>query len=867
MPVPHSPAMPPDLQQSMQMALEYRKGGRPDEAVALCRQVLIRYPQQPDVLGFLGELLLSQGDCQAALPVLEDARRIAPGNAQHWLVLTECLLALDRSSEAKKVISEAIGKGLRHPLADELLKQARSGKKKKPEKPVPLNEALRQIEALLQAGRYAEAEKLGQALRLRPGKSAQAAYLLGMAVLLQGRPEDAVPHLRRAVEHDGAMAPALYNLGFALERLERLDEALAAYRRTLAAAPNLADAHNNLGNVLQKLGRHDEALTAFEKAAALRPDAAVFQMNRGNVLCELERFEEGAAAYERALRLEPTLVDAYGKLALALPRLDRYEELVTLLQGAIEKWPDSFELHQSMGHALRHLARYEPAIEAYRRAIELSPTDAALHKDLGVALKDAGRHEAALDSLRRALEFQPDFDAAFSGAAGTLLDMGRHSEALACYREGLVRKPDAYYLHSALLLVLNYQADASPRALLAEARAFGEQAARKAVPFVQHDNVPDPDRRLRIGLVSGDLGQHPVGFFLQNVLASLDPSVVELFAYATAERRDVLNEHFHRSIPHWLEPSVTHKMSDEALARRIRADGIDILIDLAGHTAGNRLAMFAWKPAPVQVSWLGYLGTTGLAAMDYLLADPWALPAGEEDQFTETPWRLPETYICFSPPDLPVEVAPLPASNKGTVTFGCFNNLSKITDEVVACWSRVLWAVPEGRLFLKTRNLGVPEVREQLMARFARHGIGADRFVIEGQFPTHEAHFQAYNQVDIALDPFPYPGITTTMEALWMGVPVLALRGDRFISHQGETILHNAGLPEWIAADTDDYVAKAVAFARDTKTLAELRSGLRERLLVSPLCDAPRFARNLEAAFRGMWRKWCEQQQVPGEDG
>lgn len=850
----------------MQMALEYRKGGRPAEAVALCRQVLARYPQQPDMLGLLGELLMSQDDCQAALPLLEDARRIAPSNAQHWLVLTECLLAMDRAKEAKRVISEAIGKGLRHPLADELLKQARSGKKKRPEKPVPLNEALRQLEALLQAGRHAEAEKLGQALQLRHGKSAQAAYLLGMAVLLQGRPEDAVPHLRRAVEHDGAMAPALYNLGFALERLERLEEALAAYRRTVAVAPTLADAHNNLGNVLQKLGRHDEALTAFEKAAALQPDAAAFQMNRGNVLCELERFEEGAAAYERALRLEPSLVDAYGKLALALPRLGRYEELVALLQGAIEKWPDSFELHQSMGHALRHLARYEPAIEAYRCAIELSPTDAALHKDLGVALKDAGRHEAALDAFRRALELQPDFDAAFSGAAGTLLDMGRHLEALATYREGLARKPEALYLHSALLLVLNYQADATPRALLAEARAFGEQAARMAAPLAQHDNVPDPERRLRIGLVSGDLGQHPVGFFLQNVLAGLDPNAVELFAYATVERKDALNDHFHRSIPHWLEPRVTHKMSDEALARQIRADGIDVLVDLAGHTANNRLSVFAWKPAPVQVSWLGYLGTTGLAAMDYILADPWALPAGEEDQFTETPWRLPETYICFSPPDLPVEVAPLPALNKGHVTFGCFNNLNKITDDVVACWARVLQAVPEGRLFLKTKNLGVPEVREQLLGRFARHGIDAERFVIEGQFPTHEAHFQAYNQVDIALDPFPYPGITTTMEALWMGVPVLALRGDRFISHQGETILHNAGLPDWIAADTDDYVAKAAAFARDTKTLATLRAGLRERLLASPLCDAFRFARNLEAAVRGMWQHWCEQQKAPGQD-
>jgi predicted O-linked N-acetylglucosamine transferase (SPINDLY family) len=393
--------------------------------------------------------------------------------------------------------------------------------------------------------------------------------------------------------------------------------------------------------------------------------------------------------------------------------------------------------------------------------------------------------------------------------------------------------------------------------LLAEARAFGQKVV-SAVPH--HDNAQTRSR-LRIGLVSGDLGLHPVGYFLQSVLESLDPDRLEVFAYATLERKDALNQRLRLSIPHWREAAVS-KMSDEALANQIRADGIDILIDLAGHTAHNRLTVFAWKPAPVQVSWLGYLGTTGLNAMDYILADAWALPAGEEDQFTETPWRLPESYICFSPPDSTVEGGSLPALDRGDITFGCFNNLNKITEDVVACWARVLQAVPGGRLYLKTKSLEVPEARETLLANFARFGIAPERLVIKGRFESHEEHFRAYHEVDIALDPFPYPGITTTVEALWMGVPVLAMKGDRFISHQGETILHNLGLPEWIADDADGYVAKATAFARDVKALAALRAGLRERLLASPLCDAPRFARNLEMALRGMWRRWCEQQTV-----
>ncbi len=863
MPTPPTHSLSPDLQQALHIALEYRKGGRPAEAAALYRQQLVRYPQQPALLGALGELLMSQGDFQAALPPLEQAREAAPGNAQHWLMLTRCLLELDRAKEAKKVISEAISKGLRHPLADELLRQARSGSKKKSEKPAPLGESLRQLDALLRAGRYAEVERQGRELQQHHAKSAQLEYLLGMAALLQGRLEAALPLLRRGVELAPGMAPALYNLGFVLEKLDRMDEALVAYRRTVAAAPQMAEAYNNLGNVLQKLERHGEALTACDKAVALRPEIAEYQMNRGNALRNMERLDEALAAYEAALQLKPSLLEGRVSLAMTLYLLGRYEDSVQVSQRVIEQRPDSFEAYQSLGHALNKLRRHAEAVEAYRRAVELRPDEAVARKDLGAALKDAGRYEASLDELRRALQLRPDHAGVIYLIAGTLLDMGHLSEAIDTYRQGLALNPDGGFdMHDSLLLALNYQAGATPGALLAEARAFGEKAARKALPFGRHDNIPDPDRRLRIGLVSGDLGLHPVGFFMQSVLENLDPDRLEVFAYATAERTDALNQRLRRSIPHWREAAGS-KIDDDALANQIRADGIDILIDLAGHTAHNRLPVFAWKPAPVQVSWLGYLGTTGLDAMDYILADAWALPAGEEDQFTETPWRLPESYICFSPPDSAVEVGSLPALDKGVITFGCFNNLNKITEEVVACWARVLQAVPDGRLYLKTKSLEVPEARESLVASFARLGIAPERLVIKGRFESHEEHFRAYHEVDIALDPFPYPGITTTVEALWMGVPALAMKGDRFISHQGETILHNVGLSEWIAADVDDYVAKAAAFASDIKALAGLRAGLRERLLASPLCDAPRFARNLEAALRGMWQKWCEQQKAP----
>jgi protein O-GlcNAc transferase len=861
MPTLQSSSPPPDLQHAMQLARVYRTGGRPAEAAALYRQWLARFPQQPDLLAEFAELLMQQGDFQDALPLLEEARRVAPGHAQLWLMLTQCLLALDRAKDAKKLITEAIGKGLRHPLADELLKQARSGKKGKPGKPVPLNEALRQMEALLQAGRYPEVETLGRQLQRDHAKVAQVWYLTGLAALLQGHLQDAILPLKRTVEVDPRLAPAQFNLGFALEGLGHLDEALEAYRKAAAAAPQLAEAHNNLGNVLKKLQRHDEALRAYEDTLELRPDIAEYHFNRGDVLRVLERLDEAAAAYEAAIRLKPDFSEAHANLGIVLHLLERNEAAVEALQRAVDIRPDYFEAWQSMGHTLRRLGRHADAADAYRRAAELRPDDAVAHKDLGRELKDLARYEEAIAALRRALALQPDSSEAINLLAGLLLDTGCLDDAYETYRRGLALHPEgAFVLHSNFLLALNYQAGASPESLLAEARAFGEKAARKATPFAHHANVPDPDRRLRVGLVSGDLGQHPVGFFLQNVLESLDPGKLELFAYETATRQDALHQRLRRSIPHWCDARVA-ALDDEALANRIRSDGIDILIDLAGHTAQNRLPLFAWKPAPVLMTWLGYLGTTGVDAMDYILVDNWALPPAEDGQFTETPWRLPETYICFTPPDLPVEVGPLPALDNGYVTFGCFNNLSKITDEVVACWARLLQAVPDSRLYLKTKSLGQPEVRERLVEKFARLDIDAGRLILEGQFASHEAHFRAYRQVDIALDPFPYPGITTTMEALWMGAPVLSMRGRHFISHQGETILHNLGLPQWIAENEDEYVAKASALARDVPALADVRAGLRERLLASPLSDAPRFARNFEQALRGMWQAWCKERR------
>ena len=353
---------------------------------------------------------------------------------------------------------------------------------------------------------------------------------------------------------------------------------------------------------------------------------------------------------------------------------------------------------------------------------------------------------------------------------------------------------------------------------------------------------------LRIGFVSGDFRSHPVGYFLESLLIELQDSSIELFAYPSVSKVDAVTSRLKPLFDMW-SPLVA--LNDDEAAQKIHADGIHILIDLSGHTAENRLPVFARKPAPIQVSWLGYFASTGLPEMDYILGDPYVTPTAEGDHFVETIWQLPETYLCFTPPDLDLEVAPLPAYTNGFVTFGCFNNLARMTDEIVSVRAAILHAVPDSKLFLKDKQLDHESGRNRVLSRFEALDIEADRLILEGKSPREE-YLECYGRVDIALSPFPYGGGTTSVEGLWMGVPVITKKGSHFLSHLGESIAHNSGLSDWIALDEEEYVTKAVAYASNLESLSELRNGIRELILANPLFDVSRFALRFEQAVRAM---------------
>ena len=478
----------------------------------------------------------------------------------------------------------------------------------------------------------------------------------------------------------------------------------------------------------------------------------------------------------------------------------------------------------------------------YKQAIASQPDFAKALCNLGATLTAAGNLDEAERSLVRTLALRPDFAEAHSNLGNTLKEQGRFDEAEASYMQAVAFNSDNIKPHSNLLMLVGSVKFDSEH-YKKRSRAYWDTVSEKATAPFTSWSCSKGSNCLRIGFVSGDFGSHPVGYFLEGLLSQLKSSPIELVAYPTQNREnDQVAKRLADLFKFW-NPLVG--ASDEAAARKIHNDGIHILIDLSGHTAHNRLPIFARKPAPIQVSWLGYFASTGMPVIDYIIGDPYVTPLSEFDHFTEKVWQLPESYFCFTPPKADLSVSELPALSKGFVTFGGFNKLSRVTDGVVSIWAKILHAVPDSILFLKDKQLDYESGRNRIFSRFAAHGITPGRLMLEGR-STREEYLACYHRVDIALSPFPYGGGTTSAEGLWMGVPPLAKKGSYFLSHLGESIAHNSGLSDWLAVDEAEYVAKAVHFSSDLVALAALRARLREQALQSPLFDASRFAGNFE---------------------
>jgi protein O-GlcNAc transferase len=871
--------------QLLEAGTELEQQGRLDEALEHYERAIHLQPRLARAHFNKGNILLDRDEAEAALAAYRRALEHKPDSAGTHYNMGNALRRLGQLTAASVAYREALRLRPEFQEAHAALTESLAACASAAEA------AFQQGLAAQDQGRAGPAEEFyRQALALQSGH-VHANNNLGVLMLSQSRAADASSYFQQAASGAPEDGSIWLNLANALASQKAYPEALHACGQAINLMPDDVAAFIQQGHLLDALGRKRDAVASYQHALRIEHDNSEAHLNLSGVLLELNQLEAAERSCRVVLELDPRSASAFNNLGLIFKKRQQLVEAVACFRKALDILPHSVEAEINLSSALYGLGQRDAATAARQRALAIAPDAAATHSSLADLLLDQGdtglaeahyvraleldpklaipnnnlgwlhmrahRPSDAVTRFRRAISIEPAYVDAYANLGSALKELGYLREALAALTRGLEIDPDALLCHHNLLLILNYLGEVPGERLLADARCFGEVASRLARPFVEWSNPPEPQRLLRVGLVSGDLGQHPVGYFLEGVLRQLAAQAgdrLAFFAYSQRLDEDASSQRLRTCCQSWVK---TTGLSDEALAQRIRDDGIDILIDLAGHTASNRLAMFAWKPAPVQLSWLGYFATTGLPAMDYFLADPWTLPPGQEPFFTEHVWRLPETRLCFTAPEADVEVNALPALEHGHVTFGCFNNLSKMNDAVVQLWARVLQAVPGSRLLLKYRQLEDASVRQHTCERFAVHGIAHERLVFQGQ-SSREDYLAAYHQVDIALDPFPFPGGTTTVEALWMGVPVLTLQGERFLARQGVGLLMNAGLPQWVAADADDYVARAVAHTSDLQALATLRSRLRQQVLASPIYDAERFAQHFEAALRGMWEQWCQ---------
>jgi predicted O-linked N-acetylglucosamine transferase (SPINDLY family) len=735
--------------------------------------------------------------------------------------------------------------------------------KKKPQNVTPSPQTLSISEVMELAFQYHQEGELSQAkklyqqvLQVEPHHS-EALHLLGVIATQEGNYETAVDLINQAILIDNS-SPSFYNnLGNALWHLGLMTDAVTCFQQALALNPHFTEAYNNLGNVFKEENKLHEATTCYQQALVLNPNYTDAYYNLGLVFSEQGKVAEAIAYYQQLLTLEPNYTDAYYRLGEIFKQQGQLEEAANCYQHLLAYNPNDAEALNILGNVLSGQGQLFEAMGCYQRALALNPTYVEAHNNLGNALRAQGKLSEAVSCFQRALTLAPQFAEAHNNLGVTLQDQGRAGEAIQHYKAALAIKPTMAF-HTNLLLTFNYVETDDLATIFAEHQRFNELYAKPlATASKPHRNSRDPHRRLKIGYVSTDFWKHSVSYFLEPILTHHDHHHFEIFCYYNKTHLDEVTSRMQQATDHWLS---CVGLSDEVLADQIREAQIDILVDLVGHIDRNRLLVFARQPAPVQVTYLGYTNTTGLTAIDYRITDGYTDPEGKSERFnSETLVRLPGSYFCYRPDDDSPAVNELPALRQGYITFGSLNNTIKLSPRLLTLWAKVLDAVPNSKLLLKPSNLSLndPATQQAWIAMFRQLGIAPERLLWEGFTPT-TAYLNSYHQIDIALDSFPFNGATTTCAALWMGVPVVTLVGEKHASRMGLSILSAVGLTELIAYTPEEFVKICVTLANDVEWLQSLRQGMRERLLSSSLLDASSFTRNLEAVYRQMWEKWCQ---------
>jgi len=697
---------------------------------------------------------------------------------------------------------------------------------------------------LVGAGKLHEAEQLCRQLLSHKSRNDNVLSMLGVIAFRTGRLTEAVEYFSKAAAIDPRNEQHALDLATTLQQSGRADEATAAYRKALSEFPTSANIINDAANGLMALGHFREAAETYRRALGSgRPE---IHNNLGNALQRDRRFAEAIESYRNAIRIKPDYFEPHFNLANALSETGEFAQAIQILNRTLELRPDLPEAYLLLGIIFGNLNDDAKAADAFRQALRLRPAFAQAELELAKVLLRNDRLDDAIAALNRCAALDPNLNELFIYLGHALRERGDHLEAFKWNQRA--RVSDDSLTASTFLFALNYEDSIDAKAVLKYHRDW---AARFAAPLAAEIKPLEidrsPSRRLRIGYVSPTFRDHPVGRFMQPLLANHNRESFEIHCFNDLRKPDRFTASLRAQADVWMD---TGSLTDAALADVIRDKKIDILVDLAMHSPNSRMLTFARRPAPVQVTYLAYAGTTGVPTMDYRLTDPYLDPSPDNDgAYSEKTWRLPRTYWCYSAPPEAPEVSAAPVERVGYVTFGCLSNFSKVTEPTLAAWAQILRATPGSHLIMHTP---AGEHRKKLLARFAAEGIDADRIRFIARGPA-ETYFATYRDIDICFDTAGYGGGTTTLDSLWMGVPVVTLAGSRAIGRGGVSILSNLQLQDLIATDAGAYVAIARQLAEDRVRLVDLRKCLRSRMVASPLMDARGFTKDLEAAMRQMW--------------
>ncbi len=847
------------IEQAFQQAVTHHQAGHLQDAEQLYSAILHTQPDHPDAQHNLDVLTEQVELAAASLLHFKTTLEANPDQSQHWLNYIDALIQTDQAEIAQQMLQLGQQNGLQGEMVNVLAERleyivqraTQSSEESRTEESPPVIKTNSKNNKLKASNKHTKSKKKSSSLKGKAPPPQQIDVLVNL--FNTGQHTETMKLAQQMTENFPHYDFGWKALGTVLKQLGQAAKALYPLEKAVKLSPNDAETLNNLSITYKVLGQIDKAEASCRQALQIKPDLAEAHNTLGIILHKLDRFSEAETSHRCALQIKPNYVGAYNNLGTTLKDMGRFDEAKASCFQALEINPGNAPTYLTLGVIYHEIGQFKEAEASYRQALEIDPNYATAHYNLGNTFKEQDLSDKAEACFRQALMINPDYALAHSNLGNILKEQGLIDEAEVCYRRSLQLQPDYKTAFNNLLFTLNYHPDKSASEIF---EAYQEYDAKYCLPLQStwrpHNNNRVIERRLRVGYMSPDFRNHSVQFFLEPLLAHHDKQAVEVYAYAELTVEDAVTTRYKNYVDEWIP---TCGLSDAALAERIRADGIDILVDLAGHTAKNRLPVFAHKPAPVSISWLGYGYTTGLSAIDYFLTDITTVPHGSEDFFSESPCRVATPSFSYRPAKQMGEVNALPALTNGYITFGTLTRAVRINHRTIKSWSEILKRVQGSRLVIDSKSFCEKYMQDLLIKKFAAHGIERERLAIG----FHSPPWDVLRGIDIGLDCFPHNSGTTLFETLYMGVPYITLAERPSVGRLGSCILQGLGRPQWIAESEEVYVDKAVELANDTNRLSEIRAGLRDQMENSPLRDEKNFALKVETAYRNIWKNWCEK--------